>query len=75
MWAVAGIGRIVPQPVWEVVASRHGGHDEPWELEDEIVPLELISAVVGPRGLEDVATALAACDTPVAPELFKEGVL
>lgn len=75
VWAVAGMGRIVPRPVWDVIAERHGQGDEPWELDDEVVPLELISAVLGPRGLEDVETALANGDTPVAPELFKEGVL
>ena len=75
VWAVAGVGRIVPQPVWDVVAERHGTSDEPWELNDEIVPIDLISAVAGPAGLLDVDGALAACDTPIAPELFKEGVL
>ncbi len=75
VWAVAGIGRLVPQAVWEVVAARHGADDEPWELDDEVVPIELISRVVGPGGLFEVTDAVAACDTPVAPELFKEGVL
>lgn len=75
VWVVAGVGRIVPEPVWNVVAERFGHGDEPWELDDEIVPLSLVSAVLGPRGLEDVETALANGDTPVAPELFKEGVL
>ncbi len=75
VWVVAGIGRIVAQPVWDIVAARHGQGEEPWELADEIVPLELVSAVVGPAGVRSVAEALAAADTPVAPELFKEGVL
>lgn len=75
VWAVAGIGRIVAPLIWELIAARHGSHDEPWELDDEIVPLTLISAVAGPHGIVSVEDALAAADTPVAPELFKEGVL
>ncbi|MEZ5235239.1 MAG: hypothetical protein R2749_21415 [Acidimicrobiales bacterium] len=49
VWAVCGVGRTVPQPVWEVVAERHGAHDEPWELDDEVLPVELITSVLGPR--------------------------
>jgi hypothetical protein len=75
VWAVAGVGRVVPGPVWQVVAERFGATAEPWDLDDEIVPLDLISAVVGSRGIEDPAAAIANGDTPVAPELFKEGVL
>jgi hypothetical protein len=75
VWAIAGVGRIVPEPVWEYVAARHGQHDEPWELDDEVVPLELVSRVAGRAGIVDLDVALAAGDTPVAPELFKEGVL
>lgn len=75
VWVVAGIGRGVPKPIWEVIAGRHGGQDEPWELDDEAVPLDLATAVVGHAGRLDVTAAVAAIDTPVAPELFKEGVL
>ncbi len=75
VWVVAGIGRIVAEPVWNVVLERFGNSDEPWELDDEVVPLSLVSAVFGPRGLEAVDDALANEDTPVAPELFKPGVL
>jgi len=75
VWAVAGVGRVVPRPVWDVVAERFGSSDEPWELDDEVVPLDVVTSVCGPRGVESVAAALAHGDTPVAPELFKEGVL
>lgn len=75
VWVVAGVGRIVASQVWDFVAERHGNGVEPWELEDEVVPLLSASAIVGPDGVAEVAEALAAADTPVAPELFKEGVL
>jgi hypothetical protein len=75
VWAVAGIGRVVPRPVWDVVVERFGHGAEPWELDDEVVPLELVSSVLGPDGPVEVAVASATCDMPVVPELFKEGVL
>ncbi len=75
VWLVAGVGRFVPRRLWEVIDSRLDGADEPWEADEEIVPLDLITKVVGARGAEDVAEALRHVDTPIAPELFKEGIL
>ncbi len=75
VWAVAGLGRIVAPSVWDFVLDRHGAGVEPWELEDEVVPLESVTAVVGPDGVRNLADALACADTPIAPELYKEGVL
>lgn len=75
VWVVTGVGRGVPGPVWEFIAARHGGTEEPWELDDEVVPLDLASAVVGPSGVQGVGDAVVAIDTPLALELLKEGVL
>ena len=75
VWLVAGVGRFVPRRLWEVIDSRLDGADEPWEADEEVVPLGLVTKVVGARGLEDVADALRHVDTPIAPELFKEGIL
>ncbi|MDH4148118.1 MAG: hypothetical protein OEY23_23420 [Acidimicrobiia bacterium] len=75
VWLVIGVGRLLPQRLWEVIAERLDREDDPWERDEEIVPLSLVDQVVGPNGLESVADALRRCDTPVAPELFKEGVL
>jgi hypothetical protein len=47
---------------------------EPWDADDEFVPLDLVDRVVGPRGPETVADALARIDCPVAPELFRGDV-
>lgn len=75
VWLAAGLGRLLPGPVWATVESRQGLVDEPWEADEDVVPMDLVSFVVGPEGVEDVASAVARIDVPVAPELFKEGVL
>lgn len=71
VWLVAGVGRLLPQRMWETMVARLED-DEPWDADDEVVPLELVDQIVGPEGPEPVADALRRCDCPVAPELFKQ---
>jgi hypothetical protein len=71
VWLVEGVGRLLPQRMWETIVSRLD-LDEPWDADDEIVPLDLVDRIVGPNGPEPVADALKRTDCPVAPELFKE---
>ena len=73
VWLVAGVGRMLPARMWQGLRSRVEP-DEPWDADDEIVPLDLVDHVVGPRGVETVAEALQRVDCPVAPELFKGDV-
>lgn len=74
VWLVAGTGRLLPRRMWEPVRARLG-HDEPWDRDDEVVPLDLVDRIAGPRGPEAVADALRRTDCPVAPELFKGDVI
>jgi hypothetical protein len=71
VWVVSGVGRMLPRRMWEALRSRVDALGDPWDLEDEVVPLELATTVVGPRGVEAPADALRHVDCPVAPELFK----
>jgi hypothetical protein len=71
VWLVAGAGRLLPRRMWEALVSRVA-LDEPWDADDEVVPLDLIDRIVGPAGVELVDDALKRTDCPVAPELFKE---
>ena len=75
VWLVAGVGRFLPGRLWDVIESRLDAGDEPWDAEEEVVPLDLVTAVAGPVGMESPAEASRRVDTPIAPELFKEGVL
>ncbi|QGG95932.1 hypothetical protein [Actinomarinicola tropica] len=71
VWLVGGAGRLMPARVWEGLVARLDV-DEPWDADDEVVPLDLVDRIVGAHGPEPVADALRRTDCPVAPELFKE---
>jgi hypothetical protein len=75
VWLAAGVGRLLPARLWEVIEARLDLRDDAWDLDDEVVPIDLVSMVCGPAGLESVAAALRRVDCPIAAELFKEGVL
>ncbi len=70
VWLVAGRGAVLPGQVWDVLVGRALGTVEPWEADEEVVPLALVDMVVGPEGLMTVADAVSGTDCPVAPELF-----
>jgi len=74
VWAVAGVGHLLPQRMWEPVRDRIIP-DEPWDVDDELVPLTLIDRVVGPTGPLPVSDALRRTDCPVATELFKGDII
>ena len=72
VWLVGGVGRMLPARMWEALVRRvDDGSCEPWELDEEVVPLELTDHVVGPWGVLDSAEALRRVDCPIAPELLR----
>lgn len=74
VWVVAGVGRLLPARMWEALASRHAARPvDPWDLDEEVVPLTMADRVCGPTGLQEPAEALRRIDCPVAPELFDVG--
>jgi hypothetical protein len=74
VWVVAGVGRLLPARMWEALASRHAARPaDPWDLDEEVVPLTMADRVCGPTGVQDPADALRRTDCPVAPELFDVG--
>lgn len=74
VWLVGGVGRLLPQRMFDGLRDR-AVTEEPWDADDELVPLDLVDQIAGPVGPQPVAEALARCDCPVAPELFKGIVL
>jgi hypothetical protein len=74
VWLVAGVGRLLPQRMWEPARAKIVD-DDPWDDDDEVVPLDLVDRIVGPGGPLEVAAALRRTDCPVAPELFKGDVI
>ena len=74
VWLAAGVGRLLPGRMWEALADRRATRAaDPWDLDEEVVPLELVDQVAGPAGLVPPAEALRRTDCPVAPELFDRG--
>ncbi|MBI2704652.1 MAG: hypothetical protein HYX32_05095 [Actinobacteria bacterium] len=74
VWLVGGVGRLLPKRMFDGL-RRRVETDEPWDADDEFVPLDLVDSIVGVAGPETVADALERCNCPVAPELFKGIVL
>jgi hypothetical protein len=72
VWVVAATGTVLPERLWAALSSRIHSDPEPWANAEELVPIDLVDAVVGPRGTESVADALGRADCPVAPELLRE---
>lgn len=74
VWLVGGAGRLLPTRMWDALAGRHAAMAaDPWDLDEEIVPLSLVDRVCGPGGLEAPDAALRHTSCPVAPELFERG--
>jgi hypothetical protein len=72
VWLTAGVGRHLPNRVWDCMVQRLDRACDPWDADEELVPMDLIDRVVGPDGPEDPAAARKRTDCPIAPELFKE---
>src|SRR5438874_13396959 len=72
VWAVAGVGRTPPGPLWDALAARLDDDAEPRLAPEEVVPVSLVDAVIGTEGMRPTADAVRRPDCPVAPELLKE---
>jgi hypothetical protein len=70
VWLVGGVGRVLPARVFDSVAARVGDVTEPWNDEDELVPIDFVDHIVGPAGVLPSAQALRDCACPIAPELL-----
>jgi hypothetical protein len=74
VWLTAGVGRLLPGRMWDALADRRTTRAaDPWDLDEEVVPLDLVDQVCGPSGLATPDAALRRTDCPVAPELFDQG--
>jgi hypothetical protein len=71
VWLVGGVGRGLPARMWEALVQRLDEASEPWDAEDEVVPLDLVDRLCGPVGPEPVADGVRRVDCPITPELFR----
>lgn len=67
----AGAGRVLPGRLWEALTDRLLDGGDPWALDDEVVPFDLVPSVAGPTGIEDAADAVKRADCPIVPELLR----
>ena len=72
VWCAVGAGRALPAPFYEVAARTVADH-EPWEADEEVVPLGLFSRIIGPGGVETTA-GWQREDCPYAAELVRSPI-
>lgn len=72
VWAVLGVGRVLPEALWDALVLRlDDSGREPWDRQVEVVPAGMLSQAVGPTGARPAADALGDATAPAAPELFR----
>lgn len=71
VWAVAGVGRLMPARMFEALAGRWSDSVDPFGAVEELMPLDLIDRLAGVGGVVEVAEGLRRTDCPVAPELYR----
>jgi hypothetical protein len=69
VWAVAGVGRVLPGALWDAVASHLAAQGPSWDADEEVVDLAWVDEVVGPDGRQPAAGAAGRPTCPPAPEL------
>jgi hypothetical protein len=77
VWLVGGVGRQLPAPLWNSLVDRlsdAGRGGDPWDVDEELVPLDLVTHIVGPDGLQPVTQAVRHSDCPVAAELLRPAI-
>ncbi len=71
-WVVAGVGRVLPDRLWQSLLTRFDAQGEPWERPAELVPVPLLSLLVGPGGARPPEEGLADASCAPAPELLRD---
>jgi hypothetical protein len=71
VWLVAGVGRRLPTQMWQSLATRLVEGSDPWDLDDEVVPIGLFSGFAGPSGVVEPSMEALAAECPLTYELLK----
>ena len=70
-WAVAGVGRCLPEAAFASLVERAADVRVPWHAEAEPVPLALMSWVAGEGGVRPIDEAGLRPECPMAAELLR----
>jgi hypothetical protein len=76
VWLVAGLGRALPDRLFDALQTRMQAHDDSTVStndEVDVMSLDRVDTVVGPSGLEAPGVAARRADCPIAPELLRAG--
>ena len=71
IWAVVGVGRALPRPLFAVVQEQLA-RENPLEADEEVVPLNVFTHVIGPEGKAQSTVPMRE-DCGVAAELLRPG--
>jgi hypothetical protein len=76
VWLVAGVGRVLPNRLFDAMAQMLGDPDDPFDSAWDDRGLELLDVqrfdrVAGPTGLDRPDQVVRRSDCPVAPELLR----
>jgi hypothetical protein len=69
-WLVAGAGRCVPPPIFDVICGRLDVA-APWESDEEFIPATLFDNLLGPDGCMPIEALAGRQDSDLAPELLR----
>jgi hypothetical protein len=67
-------GTRLPAELWEAMKSRNFDAQRPWRTEVDIVPRELLRAVVGPLGTVDASLSVVAECAPTTEMLVRSAM-
>ncbi len=70
VWLIAGVGRMLPGRMWELLSARHGPSDRDMRGLAVLDLNRFVTRVVTPSGLCTPAEAVRSSGCPVVPELF-----
>ncbi len=71
VWLVAGRGRRLPENMWSTMLQRLDDAADGWNCSVELVPLAMMSAILGADGLSEADCAALVGECPLAPELLR----
>jgi len=67
-------GTRLPVELWESMKSRNFDAQRPWRTEVDVVPRELLRAVVGPQGIVDASLSVVAECAPTTEMLVRSAM-
>jgi translation initiation factor 2B subunit (eIF-2B alpha/beta/delta family) len=67
-------GTRLPAELWEAMKSRNFDSQRPWRTEVDVVPRELLRAVVGPMGIVDTSLSVVAECAPTTEMLVRSAM-